>query len=297
VLPNTLVIAFDDRVHFDVVTNNNGISQSGQLVVPLTPEGEKRPGFVVDGQQRLAAIASCRHTQFPVFVTAMIVPDIAEQRRQFVLVNRTKPLPQGLIYELLPEIEGYLPEALMRQRLAAALTIRLNLEADSALYRMIKTPTCPVGVIKDNSIRKMLLNSLSDGALFALYMEKQDTQEGQMDMVRLVSTYWDAVRRVFPSAWGLSPDHSRLMHGVGIVTMGFVMDHLFARKGKDTEWTTDLVVHLLRQLMPFCAWTDGTWPFQDITERKWNELQNTDRDIRILTNHFRRTLMETEIKI
>lgn len=299
VLPNTIVVAFNENVRFEVANSANGISHYGQLIIP-SPEPDQanpaKPGFVVDGQQRLTAIASCRHTNFPVFVTALIVPDIAEQRRQFVLVNRTKPLPQGLIYELLPEIDGYLPEPLARQRLGAAITTRLNLDPESALYRMIKTPTCPVGVIKDNSIRKMVLNSLSDGALFSLYVERRDSEEGLREMIKLLSIYWEAVRQVFPAAWGLPPDHSRLMHGVGIVTMGFVMDHLYARKGKDQEWTLELATRLLQQIAPACAWTQGTWPFKDIAPRTWNELQNTDRDIRILTNHFRSVLTETEMR-
>lgn len=295
VLPNTVVLAFRNEVQFHGAGTDGETCQYGQLVVPDTAEHQELPAFVIDGQQRLAAMASCRHPRFPVFVTAMVVPDVAEQRRQFVLVNRTKPLPQGLIYELLPEITGYLPDTLLRQRLAAAVLVRLNLQGESALHRMIKTPTCPIGVIKDNSLRRLILNSLSDGALLAIYLEKRDSSEGQLEMTQLVSTFWDAVQRVFPKAWGLPPERSRLMHGVGIVAMGFVMDHLYARKGKDVPWTCEKVIDCLSPLVPYCAWTEGDWPFTDVAPRRWNELQNTDRDVRILTNHFRRALMETEL--
>src|SRR5688572_20333644 len=59
-VPNALVIAFDSRVRFEPDTRVDpscSYAQSGVLVIPLDEElgEEERPGFVVDGQQRLAA--------------------------------------------------------------------------------------------------------------------------------------------------------------------------------------------------------------------------------------------------
>src|SRR5207302_738789 len=57
-LPNAVVVAFDGRVRFEAsrAETNSGYSRTGTLVIPVThgeSEAEK-PGFVVDGQQRLA---------------------------------------------------------------------------------------------------------------------------------------------------------------------------------------------------------------------------------------------------
>ena len=41
--------------------------------------------------------------RFPIAVNAFFVADAHEQKEQFILVNSTKPLPKGLLYELLPE--------------------------------------------------------------------------------------------------------------------------------------------------------------------------------------------------
>jgi hypothetical protein len=58
---------------------------------------------------------------FPICATAFIAESEIEQREQFILVNSTKPLPKGLIYELLPEIEAQLPTLLFDERRLVAL--------------------------------------------------------------------------------------------------------------------------------------------------------------------------------
>jgi len=294
ILPNTIVVAFSDSVEFEVHEQRLGPGRYGRLTVPRPREGEVKPGFVVDGQQRLAAASSCMHPDFPLFVTAFIAPDAAEQRKQFVLVNRTKPLPQGMIFELLADIKGHLPQQLAKQRLAAALTTRLNF-GSGALQNKIKTPTCPDGTIKDNSMRRAISSSLSDGALFQLAKSEprrgrqcgwKDEEELHKAMEQLVATYWDGVAHAFPEAWALPPKQSRLTHGVGIVALGYVMDHLYARRLKGTEWNTDCIARELKVLEPYCAWTRGTWKFAPGDERGWNVLQNTDRDVRLLTSYL-----------
>ena len=287
-LPNTIVVAFDGRASFEA-SGESGCAVLGILHVPKVGEGDEPCGFVVDGQQRLAAISGCKHPDFPVLVTAIIAPDIAEQRRQLILVNRTKPLPQGLVYELLPEVNGTLPQALVRQQLASRLLTRLNYDSSSSLFRMIRTPTCTVGIIKDNSLRRMLVNSLSDGALFSV--AEQSVGEAMHDkMVDVVSVFWAGLRQAFPKAWNLPPEKSRLTHGVGVVAMGYCMDHIYCKRPTGQEWSVETVVQALEPLKRHCAWTEGKWPFGEGEERQWNELQNTDRHVRLLMSHFRRVL-------
>ena len=74
-------------------------------------------GLVVDGQQRLTALSQVGR-DFQVFVSALICKDEAELRRQFVLINNTRPLPKSLIYELLPTVDD-LPARLSKRSQAA----------------------------------------------------------------------------------------------------------------------------------------------------------------------------------
>ena len=89
----------------------------------------------------------------------------------------------------------------------AQLLDRLNYDADSPLREMIRTPTTTRGVIKDNSLLKMLENSLSDGVLYRF----RDPESGQGDeeqILAVLKAYWGAAASVFKSAWGLSPHRS-----------------------------------------------------------------------------------------
>jgi DGQHR domain-containing protein len=286
-LPNALVVAFDKRVTFepDGPRVRGSYVRTGTIAIP-TDSGlsdEEKPGWVVDGQQRSAAIRNARVDSFPVCVTAFITDSDAEQRSQFILVNSTKPLPKGLIHELLPTTRGELPKVLQLRRFPAYLLERLNYENESPLQHLIHTPTTPEGVIKDNSIFRMLENSLSDGSLYRF--RNPETGEGDTEtMLSILMDYWAAVRDVFSDAWGLSPRRSRLMHGVGIVSMGFVMDAIV-----DRHWRTGVAGYreFLRDLNAMkesCHWTSGVWELGPHHQRKWNDLQNTPRDIQLLTN-------------
>ena len=88
----------------------------------------------MDGQQRIAAIRDASVTAFPICVVAFIEDSDAEQREQFILVNSTKPLPKGLIYELLPATKAHLPILLERRKFSAYVLDRLNHEDDSPLH-------------------------------------------------------------------------------------------------------------------------------------------------------------------
>ena len=296
VLANTIVIAFDDAVRFipQDLNTDNGPGQSGTLEVPVHTNGGLRAGFIVDGQQRLAAMASGAHSHFPVFVTAMIAPDVREQRKQFLLVNRTKPLPKGMIFELLPEIDGDLPHHLARQKLAASITTQLNLTPHSYLHRKINTPTCPQGHIKDNSIRRLVMNSLSDGILYTLAHDGLTQASLLKQAVCIVSTFWEGVTLAFGHACDLPPRQSRLTHGVGIAAMGYVMDFLYSAQTQPIHPTADSIMKSLSPLKGICAWTEGFWDFGDRGIRPWNDLQNIDRDIRLLASHLMKGLINSD---
>ncbi|MET7331801.1 DGQHR domain-containing protein DpdB [Nonomuraea sp. NPDC005650] len=284
-LPNALVLAFDSRVRFEasVTSLEVGYSVPGELVVPMdeTLEDDEKPAWVVDGQQRSAAIRDADIGEFPVAAVGFIADNDAEQRAQFILVNNTKPLPKGLIHELLPDTNTHLPPAYARRQLPAALMTRLNGAFNKPFYRSIATPTSPDGYIKDNSILRMIEHSLYQGALYQ-YRDPNDGAGDVDQMLAHLNTYWGLVRETFPEAWAQPPRLSRLTHGVGIQAMGFIMDHL----------TEDLAPHeiasavndALKRIEAGAAWTGGSWRFGTSEARKWNSFQNTPNDVRLLTD-------------
>ena len=289
-IPNALVIAFDSRVRFipDLPSDTHpSFSRPGTLVIPLVSgeSAEDKPGFVVDGQQRLAAIREARVESFPICITAFITNDLRRQTEQFILVNSTKPLPKGLIYELLPATDAALPSLLQRRRFPAYLLDRMNRDDESPMQNKIQTPTNPEGLIKDNSVLRMLENSLSDGVLYRF--RSPDEAAGDTEgMLATLRAFWGAVAEVFPDAWTLPPRRSRLVHGAGIVSLGFVMDAIAERHRNYGGPSAEEFADDLRPLRDVCRWTDGYWDFGPGQQRKWNEIQNTSKDVHLLSNYL-----------
>ena len=100
-VPNALVVAFNDQVKFEAAAVESDVDYAmpGTLVIPIDAEvpDEDKPGWIVDGQQRSAALREADLEQFPISVVSFIASSDAEQRAQFILVNATKPLPKSLI--------------------------------------------------------------------------------------------------------------------------------------------------------------------------------------------------------
>ena len=102
-------------------------------------------------------------------------------------------------------------------------------------------------------------------------------------MLSIVNSFWTAVRELFPDAWAMPPRRSRLMHGAGVVAMGYVMDAIADRYRSQTM-TPALFQQDLEPLVEICRWTHGYWDFGGGDVRKWNEVQNTSKDVFRLAN-------------
>jgi DNA sulfur modification protein DndB len=284
VIPNALCIAFDDRARFVPSATNPAF---GEFVIDMCDLDRRGlPGLIVDGQQRAAALEAANLESFPMFAIAFIARDDRDQREQFIRVNSTKPLPRSLLHELLPETTTQLSRALQRRRFPAKMVERLNYGAGPFRAR-IQTSTNPEGTIKDTSVLNMLEVSLRDGILYYLRDERDEVAQ-QDEMLTLVNNYWAAVKEVFPEAWSARPRQSRLVHGAGIMSMGALMDqisiaHYWSERTRVIS--TERFAENLAPLAEICHWMVGTghWEFG----RKWNELQNTGKDIRLLTDYLR----------
>ena len=68
-IPNSIVIAFNETVTFEAITED---SDHGYLHIPYCNENDIIPGFVVDGQQRSAALREAENSDFTMPVSAFI---------------------------------------------------------------------------------------------------------------------------------------------------------------------------------------------------------------------------------
>jgi DGQHR domain-containing protein len=299
-MPNALVIAFDRTVDFDEFTMkgaDDSASSAGVLNLPCSDDAAMKIGWIVDGQQRTAAIRDSSVESFPVSVVAFVANQ-EEQREQFILVNSTKPLPKDLIYELLPSTNTRLALPLQKRKLPAQIVTRLNYPVDSdgpsPFAGRIKTPTNrnPDANISYNSVLKLLEHSLSDGTL----MHYTYTESGEPDVdgiVTILNKYWGAVADTFPTAWKLPPTKSRLTHGAGMVSMGFMMDAITERADDHSSLSKAAFRDELERISDMCKWTEGAWNFSD-GPKPWNDIQNLPKDIEALANYLLKSYLQQE---
>lgn len=283
VLPNSVVVAFTSGI--DVKKNADG----GTATITISAD-DATQGFVVDGQQRLSALQGLPEKDFEVFVSGILCSNEEELRKQFILINNTRPLPKTLIYELLPTVDG-LPHRLSSRAAAAALVERLNYDESSSLHGQIKQHTNPAGTLQDTVIQKVIMSSLSDGAL----RELARTENPDDSQYQLVSNFYGAVQKTFPEAWeNHKPRTSRLVHSAGIMAMGYVMDYLYSISHSIDE---SFFAKALSPLSPHCAWTEGYWHFGMDNRRPWNDISFVPKDYLALSQYLIRNLKAQSAKI
>lgn len=301
IFPNPIIIALPSTVKFtasrgpkpDSIEDEEELAATGTVHIPLPAGGESKPGWIVDGQQRTLALAKASQQAFPVLITAFITDKIDVQRDQFIRINNAKPLPPGLVTELLPSISSPLPPRLaIKQAPSEICNLLNNQEPFAGLIRRPSTSKDERAraVITDTGITNMLQESFAAGGCLYMHRNLTTGETDYLSVIKTVTTYWTCVRDTFPDAWGLPPGRSRLMHGAGIRAMGRLMDYIMGPLDIDDESTLSQVMDALASIAPHCRWTEGTW---DDLNRPWNGIENTPRDIGELSNHLIRVYRRT----
>ena len=303
VFPNSIILAIaEDALRFRGSrgpATNDGLASAG--TVEITVRDGRRPAWIVDGQQRALALSGLDRTDLAVPVAAFVTDDVERQRDQFIRINSTKPLPPGLVTELLPEVAVPISSRLAARRIPSALTDQLNQHEASPFRGLIRRPSSSArdrkrAVVADTSVVKMIEESLksSSGCLFPY----RNLSTGHADMEGIWSLlvgYWSAVRDTFPDAWDRKPTESRLMHGVGIRAMGRLMDKVMATVDPSDPRAKDVAAAELAHVAPICRWTSGAWDGLGDAPVPWNALQNTPRDVSALSNLLIRTYVTTRM--
>lgn len=298
--PNAVILALSSEVEFTGSRGpavHDGYAKAGTIAIPVRGSEEARVGWIVDGQQRAVALSMCSRKDLPVPVCAFIADEVALQRDQFLRVNNTKPLPRGLVTELLPQVTAQLPARLAARRIPSALCDLLNDTPSSPFRGLIRRASTSrsdghAAVVVDTSIVKMIEESLGSpsGALFPYRNVATNELDGDAAWSVLM-VYWSAVRDVFPEAWGRPPTESRLMHGAGIRAMGKLMDRIMPLANPRRKDVQEAVRQQLSAMAPHCHWTAGEW--DDLPGLAWNEIENTPKHLKMLTNVLIRLHMRT----
>ena len=303
VFPNSIILALTSKVKFRQA-RGAGIKgdplaklvSAGTLEIPI--ESGQKPAWIVDGQQRALALSKCKRQDMPIPVNGFIADGVELQRDQFLRVNSSKPLPRGLITELLPEVSSTLPSNLSAKRMPSAICTWLNQDESSPFKGLINRASTPKedkanAVISDTSIVKMVEESLTNapGCLFP-YRNIATGETDFDDICKILISYWKAVAETFPDAWGKPARQSRLMHGAGIRAMGRLMDRIVPSVDLSNPRIVNLIKKELKRVEPICRWTKGRW--DDMDGLRWNEVQNVPRHINILSNVLIRSYIQSK---
>ena len=286
--PNSLIMALSPNVRFRRSRgpdNDDGLAKAGMLEVPLPATDGPKPGWIVDGQQRALALSRAERRDFPVPVSAFVAETVGQQRDQFLRINNAKPLPRGLVAELLPEVSIPLPRSLAAKQVPSEICGLLNTEPGSPFRGLIRRASTPRGsgaVITDTSVIEMLRESLTSPAGCLFPYRNLATGETDLDSIwQVIILYWGAVKEAFPEAWGQPPERSRLMHGVGIRAMGRLMDKVMSAVRPHDPLTPIHIAAAMDKIAPHCHWTTGSWEQLGL---QWNDVENTNRNQRLLAN-------------
>jgi DGQHR domain-containing protein len=298
-LAHPIIVSFGSNVKFVSSRGRNvsdGLASAGHLKIPIPKNQQEKPAWIVDGQQRALAIGLCEDKGFAVPICAFIADDVELQRDQFMRINNTKPLPRGLVTELLPEVSSPLPPHLAIRKVPSTLCDLLNRDQKSPFENLIHRPSNSSkdgkrAVVTDTVIVKMIEESLTHpaGCLFP-YRNVATGEYDHAGIWAVLQMYWTAVRDTFPDAWGKPPTESRLMHGVGIRSMGKLMDRIMANVNPRRKDAYKTVLLELAAIAPLCRWTSGKWV--GLGGIAWNELQNLHTHLSMLSNYLIRAHIE-----
>lgn len=284
--PNALVLAFDVPVKFTSSRGprtDDGLARTGTLEVPVPADGQAPAAWIVDGQQRSLALREATRADLPVWVVAFVAPTHGVMRDQFLRLNNARPLPKALITELLPETDTMLPRWMAARKLPAAICEVLSTSPGSPFRDLVKRPSNrnSKGIITDTALVEMIRERLKESGCLFPYRDDATGETDTHGILRLLTSYWSAVRDIFPDAWGKPPAKSRLMHGTGIRVMGHLLDTIAPRIDITLPDATPLFAREIERIASICRWTDGTW---ESIRMPWDAIENTPKAVRLLSN-------------
>lgn len=293
--PNSLILALPSSTRFRRLRGskaNDQHAEAGTIEILVPRNGRPKGAWIVDGQQRAIALSKCRRTGRAVPVNAFVADDVDMQREQFLRINSTKPLPRGLITELLPEVSTILPANLAARRVPSALCEMLNRHPDSPFRGLIRRASAgrdngQKTFVSDTTLVQVIQDSLTSpaGCLFP-YRNLATGETDVRGIECVLLTYWNAVKDTFPAAWGLPPKQSRLMHSAGLRAMGRLMDRMMGSIDAADAHARGRIRKELAKIRPACHWTSGTW--DECGGLHWNDIQNVPSHVRMLSNFLLR---------
>lgn len=272
---------------------SDGLSTAGTLEIPLQTRAGRKPAWLLDGYYRVLALGENERSDFAVPVCAIVADDPALLRQQFDRIHNTRPLPPEIPDLLFPRGTVPISPRLGPQELPDAVCNWLNNDPESPFRGLVGAKKEAKGAqfpALRAALRAVVAEALSSpyGGLFPY----RNIATGETDVNGLcnaVKTYWSAVKAVFTDAWGKTPKTSRLMHPVGIRTMGRLMNRVLPAIDLSADDRLQQTIAQLEKIRPVCHWTAGVW--EELDGLRWDKVEATPRHVNLLSNFLVRAYL------
>ena len=177
-IPNSILVNLEAGASYD--------SKSQTLRIPNLPNA----AWVIDGQHRMFGLRQAK-TKYDLVVTAFMALDIAEQAKQFKIINsKQKGVPTSLLYDLLDLTK----DGTYVQQRGHELATRLNDDSESPWYRQIDLTGSGDGLITQTRVVTAVENLISERGV--LYQYSEEEQYGAL------RNYFTAIKTLFYADWG-----------------------------------------------------------------------------------------------
>ena len=225
--------------------------------------------------------------------------DIEIQRDQFLRVNNTRPLPRGLITELLPEVSTPLPANLEAKKIPSAICELLNSNEHSPFYNDPARLTFERQQEERDYIRHV---DHCDSSGSISHLLDVFFRIGTSQLVRQTSMVSGR------SSWRTGPrlkPRFRRRGGNRLARVAYARCRASLNGKADGSRNVILdprsphvlghVKHELQVIAPVCRWTSGRWA--ELGDLQWNEIQNVPRHIRMLSSFLIRAYVQNRSAI
>jgi DGQHR domain-containing protein len=177
-IPNSILVNLEQGATYD--------EKAQTLRIPDQPKA----AWVIDGQHRMFGLRQAK-TKYDLVITAFLNLDVAEQAKQFKIINsKQKGVPTSLLYDLLDLTK----DGTYVQQRGHELASRLNDEPESPWYQQIDLTGSGDGLITQTRVVTAVEGLISErGALFQYSEEEQ---------YGILKNYFTAIKTIFASDWG-----------------------------------------------------------------------------------------------
>ena len=264
---------------------------------------EEKAALLVDGQQRTAGLAFVDIEAVPSFFLSVnaVIADAEEAKNVFHVANSTVKISTQFSRALTATMENA-PGYLKDEQLVAQAVRDLALHNESSPF---KDQVAYPGVKKKGNKPPVAFNSLVQ--VVTTFNQSGVPVNDAKQLASVVGRAFSIVKNTWPSAWGLRPEKSRLMHGLGLRALAALLAQKLEQRCSAEDFDGDFlsddtwkpIETSIERLKDHFVWTDAdaanaSKGAAKLYREETAKRQNTSQDIAWFTTHVKRVSLEQD---